>query len=164
MFHRSLKVRFLGALALALASSTSNTMAADMTISSSLPQVHFWTGQYMEPFADALEAGSDVNLTRFYAGELVGIGRGLDALQGGAVDIVTPLLAPYHPGKFPLSDISQLPVYNTDSVATTKAFQRILDSEVELVDGKTLLFGSWSANSDMLRMHAIREENTCSKA
>ena len=136
MFHNSCKPIFAVALAM-VATITGSAIAKDLTISSALPQVHFWTGQYMDPFADMLEARTSVSLTRFYAGELVGVGRGLDALQGGAVDIVSPLLAPYHPGKFPLSDISQLPVYNTDSVSITKAFQKLLDSDVELKDGKT---------------------------
>jgi len=126
----------LAALAAAVA-FTPAAGAQDLMISSSLPQVHFWTGQYMDPFADAMEADSDVTFTRFYAGELTGVGRGLDALQGGTVDVVSPLLAPYHPGIFPLSDISQLPVYNTDSPAITRAFQKLLDSDVELTDGKT---------------------------
>jgi TRAP-type C4-dicarboxylate transport system substrate-binding protein len=111
--------------------------AQTLTISASLPQVHFWVGEYLDPFADAMEAETDVAFVRFYAGELVGVGRGLDALQGGTVDVVTPLLAPYHAGLFPLSDITQLPVYGTDSPAITRAFQKLLDSDVELADGKT---------------------------
>lgn len=126
----------LAALVAAFA-MTPGAQAQDLMLSSSLPQVHFWTGQYMDPFADAMEADTDVTFTRFYAGELVGVGRGLDALQGGTVDVVSPLLAPYHPGIFPLSDISQLPVYGTDSPAITRAFQKLLDSDVELKDGKT---------------------------
>lgn len=120
------------AIAVALPATAENLM-----LSSSLPQVHFWTGVAMDRFADKVEAQTDVTFTRFYAGELVGVGRELDALQGGTVDMAVPLLAPYHPGVFPLSDISQLPAYNTDSPAVTRAFQKLLDSDVELVPGKT---------------------------
>lgn len=123
-------------LALAAAMATP-ALAENLMISSALPQVHFWTGQQMDPFADKMEAETDVTFTRFYAGELVGVGRGLDALQGGTVDVVSPLLAPYHAGIFPLTDISQLPVYGTSSSAITRAFQKLLDSDVELKDGKT---------------------------
>lgn len=132
-----MKMRGTAALAAALMLSAGATTAENLMISSALPQVHFWTGQGLDPFADAMEAATDTTFTRFYAGELVGVGRGLDALQGGTVDAVVPLLAPYHAGLFPLSDITQLPVYETDSAATTRAFQKLLDSDVELADGKT---------------------------
>ncbi len=127
-----------GLAAAALAAAVAAPAAAqNLMISSALPQVHFWTGQILDPFADKMEAETDITFTRFYAGELTGVGRGLDALQGGTVDVVSPLLAPYHPGAFPLTDISQLPVYGTDSPAITRAFQKLLDSEDELADGKT---------------------------
>ncbi|SEP04932.1 TRAP-type C4-dicarboxylate transport system, substrate-binding protein [Salinihabitans flavidus] len=132
-----MKTILKGALAAAAISVAVPASAQNLTLSSSLPQVHFWVGVALDRFADKVEAETDVRFTRFYAGELVGVGRGLDALQGGTVDAVTPLLAPYHPGVFPLSDISQVPVYNTDSPAVTRAFQKMLDSDVELVPGKT---------------------------
>lgn len=122
-----------GALCLALTPAH----AQNLTISSSLPQVHFWTGQGLDPFADAVQASSDITFTRFYAGELTGVGRGLDALQGGTVDAVYPLLAPYHAGQFPLTDVTQLPVYDTSSAAATRAFQKLMDDSTDLKDGKT---------------------------
>ncbi len=133
-----LRTMTCGLAAAALAAAVAAPAAAqNLMISSALPQVHFWTGQILDPFADRMEAETDLTFTRFYAGELTGVGRGLDALQGGTVDVVSPLLAPYHPGTFPLTDISQLPVYGTDSPAITRAFQKLLDSEEELADGKT---------------------------
>lgn len=123
-------------LAAAMTGMATAGLADSFTISSSLPQVHFWTGAHMDKFADAAEEQGH-QMTRFYAGELVKVGGGLDALDGGAVDIIAPLLAPYHAGRFPLSDITQLPVYNTDSPAITRAFQKLLDSDQELADGKT---------------------------
>ena len=111
--------------------------AQNLMISSALPQVHFWTGVSMDGFADAMEAETDLSFTRFYGGELTAIGRELDALQAGAADVVSPLLAPYIAGAFPLTDITQLPVYGTDSPAITRAFQKLLDSDEVLKDGKT---------------------------
>jgi len=43
----------------------------------------------------------------------------------------------YNEGRFPLSDITQLPTYGTNSVMQTKAFQKLLDSSVPLKNGKT---------------------------
>jgi len=111
--------------------------AADLTISASLPKVHLWVGGHMDLFADALEAASSVRFQRFYAGELVGVGRELDALTGGTIDVAAPLLAPYHEGRFPLSDITQLPTYDTNAVMITRAFQKLLDSPATLKGNKT---------------------------
>lgn len=122
----------------ALALGTGAVHAQDLRISAGLGQQHFWVGEHMEPFADAIEAETDIEFTRFYAGSLVSVGRELDALKGGTIDVAAPLLAPYHEGRFPLSDVTQLPTYGTNSQMVTRAFQNLLDSNVELTDdGKT---------------------------
>lgn len=115
------------------------SMAQNLTISSSLPQAHLWTGGHMVDFMKILEESTDgaITFTPFYAGELTGVGRELDALQGGTVQIAAPLLAPYHEGSFPLSDVTQLPTYDTNSAMSTRAFQKLLDSDEALKDGKT---------------------------
>ncbi len=108
-----------------------------LTISAGLSRTHFWVGGYMDPFADAIEAESDLSFTRFYAGELVAVGGELDALESGVISVAAPMLAPYHEGRFPLSDVTQLPTYGTDSQLITRAFQRLLASERELTEGVT---------------------------
>lgn len=121
--------------ALALAGGTA--AAQTLTISAGISQPHFWVGGHMDVFADALEEETSIRFTRFYAGELVGIGGELDALQDRVIDVAAPLLAPYHEGRFPLSDITQLPTYNTDSRMITRAFNALMDSDEEITDGKT---------------------------
>lgn len=130
------KFAIAGTMALGATAAHGET---NLIIASSLPQVHFWVGKHMDIFADAMEQASDgsVTFTRFYAGELTQVGRELDALQGGAIDVAAPLLAPYHEGAFPLSDVTQLPTLNTDAVTQTKAFLKLMDSDAELADGKT---------------------------
>ena len=118
-------------------SSPGPTTSQPLTISAGLSQTHFWVGNYMDPFADAIEAETDLAFTRFYAGELVAVGGELDALESGVISVAAPLLAPYHEGRFPLSDVTQLPTYGTDSRMITRAFQRLLASEVEVRAGKT---------------------------
>lgn len=126
---------------LASATLLSSTALAqtNLMISASLPQVHFWVGQHMDPFADAIEAetNGDIAFTRFYAGELTSVGRELDALQGGTVNVAAPLLAPYHEGTFPLSDVTQLPTIGTNSELMTRAFLKLMDDDTELAEGKT---------------------------
>lgn len=124
------------AAAAALVALSATAAAKDLTISASLAKVHFWVGQHMDPFANAVEATTKVKFKRFYAGELVQVGRELDALKGGTIDVAAPLLAPYHEGRFALSDVTQLPTYGTNSVMTTKAFQKLLDSPAKLKGDK----------------------------
>ena len=146
MPHRTLRTPagaavgvFLGLVATATTQScsSSNPTTSQLTISAGLSQTHFWVGQYMDPFADAIEAETDLTFTRFYAGELVAVGGELDALQSGVISVAAPLLAPYHEGRFPLSDVTQLPTYGTDSRMITGAFQRLLASDAEVTEGTT---------------------------
>lgn len=131
-----------GALALAAAALPPGAASAqDMTliISSALPQKHMWVGQHMDPFADRIEKATDgrIAFDRYYAGELVSVGREYDGLTGHTIDVSAPFLAPYQEGIFPLSDVTQLPTLETDSPKITRAFQKLLDSDVKLKDGKT---------------------------
>ncbi len=132
---------FLGLVGTATAqgcsSSPSPTTSRPLTISAGLSQTHFGVGNYMDPFADAIEAETDLAFTRFYAGELVAVGGELDALESGVISVAAPMLAPYHEGRFPLSDVTQLPTYGTDSRMITRAFQHLLASEAEVTEGKT---------------------------
>lgn len=114
-------------------------MAENLIISTGLGQPHMWVAHHMNPFADAIEKASngDISFTRFYAGELTTVGRELDGLQSGTIQVAAPLLAPYHEGQFPLSDVTQLPTYGTNSPMVTRAFQKLLDSEVAIKDDKT---------------------------
>ena len=125
------------AVVAAAAALATPAVARDLTISASLAKVHFWVGQHMDPFADAVESSTKIKFKRFYAGELVQVGRELDALKGGTIDVAAPLLAPYHEGRFALSDVTQLPTFGTDSVMITKAFQKLMDSPVKLKGSKT---------------------------
>lgn len=109
-----------------------------LRISSGMGQQHFWTGHHMDGFADALEqADPSFRFSRFYSGSLVTPGQELNALQNGIIDVASPLLAPYHEGRFPLSDVTQLPTLHTTALQITQAFQALLDSERELADGRT---------------------------
>jgi TRAP-type C4-dicarboxylate transport system substrate-binding protein len=114
--------------------------AAELIISTGLGKPHMWVAHHMNPFADAIEAATnkEITFTRFYAGELTTVGRELDGLTSGTIQVAAPLLAPYHEGRFPLSDVTQLPAYGTDSPKVTRAFQKLLDSDVDLGNGKTL--------------------------
>lgn len=114
-------------------------LAKDINVATSLGQSHLWVSSHMEPFVAEIEKrlGNDISVTKFYAGELTSVGRELDALNSETIQVAAPLLAPFHEGQFPLSDVTQLPVYGTDAPMVTRAFQKLLDSNVQLKDGKT---------------------------
>ena len=127
---------------LAVGCFTSLAMAEEtikLRISSGVGSKHCWTAGHMQPFADAIEAQTNgkVKFYRFMAGELCKAGKGLECLRGGSADVVAPFLPPYHAGVFPLTDVTMLPVMNTNSVSITNAFQKMMDSKVPLKDGKT---------------------------
>lgn len=131
--------RLLAATTLAAGLWATQASAAELIISTGLGKPHLWVGAHMDPFADAIEKGSngEITFTRFYAGELTSVGRELDALTSGTIQVAAPLLSPYHEGQFPLSDVTHLPTYGTDSPMVTRAFQKLLDSDAQLKDGKT---------------------------
>src|ERR1041384_3755000 len=106
----NMKSAFL-AVSAAAALTASVAYAKDLRLSSSLPQVHMWVYGYMDPFADRVEkdTNGEISFTRFYAGELLPIGREYGGLAGGTVDVAAPLVAAQNEGRFPLSEITQLP-------------------------------------------------------
>ena len=134
-----LKLLRLAAATLAMGLIGGNALAQNLKISTGLPDSHYWVGQHMKPLIDAIKEGTggSVTFTPFHDGKLVPAGRELDALTSGAIDVAAPLLAPYDEGRFPLSDVTQLPTYGTDSPMVTRAFQQLLDSDVKLAGGKT---------------------------
>lgn len=77
MFNRLSRPARVAATALSAAAALSagHAIAKDLTISASLPKVHFWVGGHMDPFANQIEASTGIKFKRFYAGELVAVGR-----------------------------------------------------------------------------------------
>jgi TRAP-type C4-dicarboxylate transport system substrate-binding protein len=117
---------------------TGATAAETLRISSGIGQQHFWVGEHMDPFADAIEeADIGIDFNRFYSGALITPGQELGGLRDGIASVAAPLLAPYHEGRFPLSDITQLPTLETSSELVTEALLELMDSDAELSNGKT---------------------------
>lgn len=133
------KISVISAVCAGLMAGAGAVSAQNLTLSTGLGQPHMWVAHHMEPFAEAMESktNGEVTFTKYYGGELSAVGRELDSLNSGVIDVAAPLLAPYHEGRFPLSDITQLPTYGTTSPMVTRAFQGLLDSDVEIAPGKT---------------------------
>lgn len=138
MLHRNL-LRLAAGCMVATALGDLPANAENLTFSSGLPQTHFWVGDHMDGFATMMEERTkgEIKFTRFYGGELVRVGGELDALTSGIIDVAGPLLAPYNEGRFPLSDVTQLPMNNTNGRMATEAFQELMDSKAEVKPGST---------------------------
>ncbi|MBM1143007.1 TRAP transporter substrate-binding protein DctP [Alcanivorax sp. ZXX171] len=117
---------------------TGATAAETLRISSGVGQQHFWAGEHMDPFMEAIESADiGINFEAYYSGSLVTPGQELDGLKDGIIHVAAPLLAPYHEGRFPLSDITQLPTLETNSELITDALLELMDSDKALKDGKS---------------------------
>lgn len=110
-----------------------------LRISSGVSAKHCWVAGHMDPFVEKMEKESNGRLKfyKFVAGELCKVGKSLECLKGGSIDVAAPFVTPYHAGVFPLTDVTMLPVLNTDSLNITRAYQKLFDSKVPLKDGKT---------------------------
>lgn len=131
--HFSRALGFIAAVALCFSASAAN----NLRISTGVGQQHFWVGQYMDPFIKAMENQTELTFTAFYSGSLVALGHELEGLKAGTIAVAAPLAAPYNEGRFPLSDVTQLPTLQTNSVMVTNALLDLMESDKELVDGKT---------------------------
>jgi TRAP-type C4-dicarboxylate transport system substrate-binding protein len=87
--------RLLAATTLIGVLAAGPVQAAEFIISTGLGKPHLWVGAHMDPFADAIEKASngEITFTRFYAGELSAVGRELDSLTSGTIQVAAPLLA-----------------------------------------------------------------------
>lgn len=107
--------------------------------SSGVPDKHFWHRGFFEPLTTAIEKESngEVTFDLFTAGELVGLGNELDALQSGSIDIALTLMPPYDPQRFPYSEVVMLPLLDSDATIAAKAMANMMKSDREIKDGKT---------------------------
>lgn len=83
------------------------------------------------------ETNGQVKFEVFTSGELVKAGKSYDALMSGITDIELSFLAAYEPQRFPLTEVTTLPLLSSDASIATRAFQKLLESDIELADGKT---------------------------
>src|SRR5699024_11413981 len=74
---------------------------------------------------------------KFVAGELGDLGNELEALQSGSIDVALTLMGPYDPQRFPYTKVVMLPTLGSDAESVTTAISNLLQSDVEINEGKT---------------------------
>ncbi|MEL7149592.1 MAG: TRAP transporter substrate-binding protein [Pseudomonadota bacterium] len=118
-----------------------------------LPPQATLPGMILDPWARSVEEASDgrIKIEHFYAMSLGGRPPELmDQARDGVVDIVMTLPG-YTPGRFPSTEVFELPFMMTDPVATSKAYWELVDTDLqdtEFADVQVL--GAWVHGPGMI--------------
>lgn len=97
----------------------------------------WWVGTH-KPWMDRVEelTDGDVTFEAFNGGELVEVGDELEALNQGVIDIGS-VAPPYLPDQFTAGEVTMLPLVKSDALIASKAYKALLESDEEIIDGKT---------------------------
>lgn len=107
--------------------------------SSGFTSQHPWHSGFFDPWLERIENETDgtISFEVFTAGELVPLSTEYDALRQGTIDIALTFMAPYDPQRFPYTEVTMLPLLESDAHTATVAFQNMMKSDRVLKDGKT---------------------------
>ncbi|MCM3491616.1 TRAP transporter substrate-binding protein DctP [Alkalihalophilus marmarensis] len=99
---------------------------------------HAWWSDTMVPWMERVEELTEgqVEFETFPGGELVSVPDEGDAVLNGTIDVglVLPI---YQPSEYPMAEVTMLPLAHSDTHIGSNAWKALLESDVELADGKT---------------------------
>ncbi len=111
-----------------------------------LPPVATVPAKILKPWAAAVEqgAGGKVKIEHYDAMALGGKPTDLmDQAIDGVADIVMTVVG-YTPGRFPKTEVFELPFMMTDPIATAKAFQELVDTDLQAGEYSGVkVLGAW---------------------
>jgi TRAP-type C4-dicarboxylate transport system substrate-binding protein len=109
-----------------------------LRVATGLSDQHAWWSDGMVPWMEQVEELTDGQVTfeTYTGGELVEVPDEIEAVQNGTVDI-SLMLPIYTPDQFPMSEVTMLPIAESDSLVASQAWKALLESEEKLSDGKT---------------------------
>ena len=111
-----------------------------------LPPQAVLPSKVLVPWAEQVEAASDgrIEIDHFDAMSLGGRPPELiDQARDGVVDVVMTVVG-YTPGRFPRSEVFELPFMMTDPVATASAYWEMVETDFQENDFKDLkILGAW---------------------
>lgn len=162
MKRRSL-IKSVAAAALVFGSTVSMGVAQEVTLRlhQFLPPPATVPKHILKPWAERVETatGGKLKIEHYDAMTLGGRPPELmDQAIDGVADIVMTVVG-YTPGRFPRTEVFELPFMMTDPVATSKAFQELVETDLqnnEYADVKVL--GAWVHGPGVI--HASRPINT----
>ena len=103
---------------------------------------------FFEPWMKRVEEETNgrVQFEVFTSGELVPVGEELRAIKDGTIDIAAPIYTPYDSQRFPLSEVTMLPLVKSDAKIAAQAYANLIKSDVIINDGKTYSQLEFDAN------------------
>ncbi|HHW37397.1 MAG TPA: TRAP transporter substrate-binding protein DctP [Bacillales bacterium] len=101
------------------------------------PQHGWWVGS-MVPWMEKVTelTNGQVQFETFTGGELVSTPNEGDAVLNGTIDVGL-ILPIYQPDQYPMAEITMLPLAHSDAHIGSNAWKALLNSNVELADGKS---------------------------
>lgn len=100
----------------------------------------------LKPWAERVEASSDgrIKIDHFDAMALGGTPPSLmDQAIDGSADIIMTVVG-YTPGRFPKTEVFELPFMMTDPIATSKAFMEMVETDLQAGEyGDVKVLGAW---------------------
>ncbi|WP_053362646.1 TRAP transporter substrate-binding protein DctP [Bacillus sp. FJAT-27251] len=110
-----------------------------LKLSSALSTQNGWWAGYFKPWMEKVEEKTNgrVKFEHYANQELIPVNEELQALKNGTIDIAAPLWPLYDPQRFPLSEVTMLPLLHSDTMLATKAYAELVKSDSELADGKS---------------------------
>ncbi|KKK39904.1 hypothetical protein WQ57_01095 [Mesobacillus campisalis] len=110
-----------------------------LKLSSALSTQNGWWAGYFKPWMEKVEEKTNgrVKFEHYANQELIPVNEELQALKNGTIDIAAPLWPLYDPQRFPLSEVTMLPLLHSDTMLATKAYAELVKSDTELADGKS---------------------------
>lgn len=148
-FSTSFKMAAAGAAAVMMTAMTAvPTVAQDITLRlhQFLPPPATIPSLVLVPWANSVEeaSGGRIKIEHFDAMALGGRPPQLmDQAQDGVVDIIMTV-AGYTPGRFPRTEVFELPFMMTDSIATSLAFQQMVEEDFQSNEyGRVKVLGAW---------------------
>lgn len=118
------------------------------------------TAAFTHPWMEMVEERTNgkVKFEPYFSQELVPMGEEINALRDGIVDVAGPVLPSYEPARYPLSDVTLLPLAYSNAKIASLAFADLVKSDVELKDGKTFVdFDYGQYNMKALPVQPIAE-------
>lgn len=128
-----LKSSLGGAAVVAALSTTATAQEVTLRMHSFLPPVAVTPAFIMKPFAERVAEASEgrIEIQQFDSMSLGGRPPELiDQARDGVADIVLTLPG-YTPGRFPRTEVFELPFMMTDPIATSRAFQQLVEEDFQ---------------------------------
>ena len=144
--NRRIMMTAAAALMVGLAPLSALAEPVKLTLHQFLPPVATVPKHILKPWGERVAAASngEITIEHFDAMSLGGKPSDLmDQAMDGVADIVMTVVG-YTPGRFPKTEVFELPFMMTDPIATSKAFQDLVETDLQAGEYKDVkVLGAW---------------------